>query len=493
MAPPIDQQTPAPAAAKRRRFDYPRWFVTLFFTDIWERFSFYGMMAVLTLYAAAPSEEGGLGLPKTDAAALFGAYIGLVFVLSLPGGWIGDRILGYRRATIMGGVLIALGHYSMAVPTRFTSYLGLILIALGTGLLKPNMLALLSSAFGSHERAKREAAFSIFYVSIQVSALLAPLIVGFLAENYGWHWGFSAAAVGMTFGVAQFVMGAKHFGESGRVPQQPATTAQRRRIGGRAAAGLAVVSALLIVDVFAGTFTPMHLIGIFAACALFVPFIYFLVLLRSPEVGQDGRKRLRPFFWLLLSFSLFWMLAAQTGALLSLFARQSTDRSILGFELPVSWFQSAVPFFILLTAPVFAWLWVRLGHRFGTAAKFGLALLLAAGAFIVMSPAAALALDGKVSPLWLVAAFFLIACGEVIIGPIGLATAAEVVSSAFTGRTIGLIWLFSALGAGLGSQVVHLSDVLPHYVYYLSLGLLVGCAGTAVICARRSLNPTRQG
>jgi POT family proton-dependent oligopeptide transporter len=479
----VSVRSAEPAVSTR----YPRWFVTLFLTDIWERFSFYGMAAVLTLYAAAPIAEGGLGLDKPIAAALFGSYLGLVFLLALPGGWLGDRVFGVRRATAYGCVLIVLGHYCMAIPARWTSYLGLLLVAAGTGLLKPNMAALLSDGYRPEERVQREAAFSIFYVSIQVSALAAPLIVGALSENLGWHWGFAAAGIGMTFGVIQFLMGGKHFGDRGLTPRQPASLAERRRFVRRAVIAVLVFCALMAADVLAGTFVERHLIIAVGLCAVVVPFGYFITMSRNPLLDAPQRRRLRPFFWLLLSFSLFWLLAGQTGSMLNLFARQHTDRSMFGFTLPASWFQSAVPLFILLVAPFFAWLWLRLADRFPAPAKFAVALLLVGAAFLVMSAAAAATINETVSPLWLVAVFFLVACGEVIIGPVGIATATEVTSAAYAGRTVGLLWLFSGFGAGLASQVVHLADVWPDHVYYLALGALVVVAGLAVMLFRRPL------
>ncbi|GHH72052.1 peptide transporter [Streptosporangium violaceochromogenes] len=469
-------------------FSYPRWFTTIFLTDIWERFSFYGMMAILTLYAAAGRSEGGLGLTTAEASAVFGAYIGLVFVLSLPGGWLGDRVFGAWRAVLWGGVLIALGHYSMAVPGNAGSYAGLLLIAVGTGLLKPNMFALISAFFGAGERARREAAFSVLYISIQISALIAPLVVGFLGETFGWHWGFAAAGVGMTAGVAQFAMGGRHFGEVGKEPPHPVGDRERARVVRRAVAIGTVVTILIALDVAAGTFTPMHLIGAFGLVALVVPFLCFRSLSRDPALDEGGRRRLRAFFWLLLSFSLFWMLAGQSGSMLNLFAKNSTERELFGFTLPGSWFQSAIPFFILASAPVFAWLWVRFDTTIGLALKFGVALVLAGAGFVVMYGAATSASGGyNVSPLWLLSVFFLIACGEVVIGPVGVAAAAEVTSSAFVGRTIGLVWLFSALGAGVSSQLVRLADVIPDRYYYLGVGLLAVCAGLLVAGLGRSL------
>ncbi|MBE1530496.1 peptide MFS transporter [Actinomadura algeriensis] len=479
--------TEPPSARPSRdgvRFRRQRWFVTLFLTDIWERFSFYGMQAILVLYAAAPVDEGGLGLRGSTAAMLFGVYVGSVFVLALPGGWVGDRVLGERRAVIWGGVIIALGHFAMAMPVRDAAYAGLALIAIGTGLLKPNMLALLSGFYPKGDAARREAAISIFYTGIQVSALLAPLITGFVGERIDWHLGFGLAGAGMVLGVVQFTLGRGHFGEAGRAPRQPLSEAERRTVIRRVVRTLPVPVLLVAVDVAAGTFSPLHLAAAFGLVTLIVPFGYTAVLLRDRGWAPADRGRLKAFTCLLLSYSLFWMLVSQAGSMLALFAQRSTDRTVAGFTVPAGWFQSAIPLFILVMAPVFAALWIRLGNRVGTPAKFALGLAFAGASFLLMGGAAAVAAQGaKVSLSWLLMVFFLQACGEIVIGPVAISTSAEVAPAAFVGRTIGLSWLFSALGAGLGAQVVHLADVWPDHVYYLVLGGAAAAASATIAVA----------
>ncbi|WP_345442330.1 peptide MFS transporter [Actinoallomurus vinaceus] len=469
-------------------FGHPRWFTTLFLTDVWERFSFYGMQAILVLYAVAPARDGGLGLPKSQSAMLFGVYLGAVFLLSLPGSWVGDRLIGERRAVFWGGCVIALGHFSLAVPARGTSYLGLALVALGTALLKPNMMAIISRCY--EETARREAAISVFYTATQISALIAPLVTGVLGETVNWHLGFSVAGIGMVAGLVQFAAGRRHFGDVGDRPGQPVSPAERRTAARRTLVIALVVVTLIAVDVAAGTFDPMQLVGVVGVITLVSPFVYYRVLRRHPDWRPAERRRLRAFLWLLLAVSLFWTLAGQAGSLLSLFAKNHTDRTFGGVTIPASWFQSATPLFILLMAPVCAYLWLRLGSRLGTPAKFAVALLLGGCGFVVMSVAAGLAGSGRVSPLWLLSVFFLQACGEIVIGPIAMSAAAEVAPKAFVGRTIGLVWLFSALGSALGSQGARLSDALPGWVYYLSLGAVTVTAGVAITAFGAGLRQT---
>ncbi|WP_119730361.1 peptide MFS transporter [Thermomonospora amylolytica] len=478
---------PRPVAPSATGWTRSRWFVTLFLTDIWERFSFYGMQAILVLYAAAPADEGGLGLPEATAAALFGVYMAMVFMLALPGGWVGDRILGERRAVIYGGITVAAGHFCMALPPRACTYLGLLLIGLGTGLLKPNMSGLLTRFYGPGQAVQREAGFSVFYMSVQVSALLAPLVTGYLGERVSWHAGFMAAGVGMTLGVIQFAVGARGFGDVGAAPQRPAAREELRTAARRTALCLAAAGALLAVDLAAGTFAIEHVLAGLGLVAFVVPFLGYRSLRRHPRLGADGRARLDGYVRLLLAAALFWMGVGQAGSLLNLFAQDSTDRRLAGFTVPAAWFQSAIPLFILITAPLFAMLWLRLGPRASVRLKFVLGLSFAGAGFWLMSAAAAAAADGeRVSPLWLVAVFLLLACGEITLGPVGISAAADAAPAEFRGRVIGLWWLFCALGVAVGSRVVLLIDVLPDWVYYLLLGLTtVAAAAVLALFGRR--------
>lgn len=466
----------------------PRWFITLFLTDMWERFSFFGMQAILILFAVAPASQGGLGLPQPTAVALYGAYVGLLFVLSMPGGWLGDRVLGEQRATLYGGIVIALGHYTMLLPVRATAYLGLVMIAAGTGLLKPNMLALLGRFYGPDERGKREAALAVFYIGIQISALLAPLVTGFLGERVDWHIGFGAAGLGMTFGVIQYAVGIRRFGETGRRPAHPVSTGELRTVTRRIAVAAAVLAAILAADILAGTFTIIHVIAALGLVTLVSPFVYFSTLTRRTRLSHAERRRLSAFRWVLLAAALFWMFVIQAGSTLSLFAQQRTSRTVGDFLIPASWFQSAIPLFILLTAPVFAWMWLRGGERTGVAVKISLGHGIVGAGFVVMSLAAAVAAEGgEVSPLWLLFVLFALACSEVILGPTTLSAAVDLAPAAFTGRTMALYWMFAGVGGGLGSLLGRLAGGEPRPVYYLGLALLALVTAAGFALARRRL------
>ena len=466
------------------------WYRTLFLTDMWERFGFYGMQAILVLYAAAPESRGGLGLPAADAAALFGAWIGLAFIFSMPGGWVGDRLLGPRRALLVGGVIIALGHFSLALPAAGFTAVGLILLALGTGLYKPNHQAMCNMMLGK-DSGRRESGISLMYVGIQVSALLAPLITGYLGERVNWHLGFAVAGLAMLIGVVQLAAAAKQFGPVGGQPGRPLNAVARRTVARRTSAVLATLLTLVVAGLLTGTLTPTSGIIVVGLLGLIVPVIAFLLVHRHPELQAGDRQRLRAFLWVFLGSSLFWMMIAQDGSVLTLFARDHTDLDIAGLTLPVSWLLSATPLFILFLAPCFAWALLRIRAHATAPTKFALGLLLAGTSFLLMSVAAALVADGaKVSPIWLFPVYFMHACGELIIAAVGISAAADVLPPAFIGQTLGLLWLFAALGGGLGSQIVRLSQTLPQTAYFLGCGLLTTLAGMMFAWRRHAIART---
>ncbi|MET8974852.1 oligopeptide:H+ symporter [Streptomyces sp. NPDC004539] len=487
--PPVLPRSGRPAG--RGPLGWPRWFTTLFGTDIWERFSFYGMTAILVLYATEPTADGGLGLSDSDAALLFGLYMASVFLCSVPGGWLGDRLFGASRAVLYGGVLIALGHVSMAIPGRLLFYPGLLLIAAGTGLLKPNMANLLSAFYAPRDRAGRDAGFAIFYMSVQVSALAAPVIVGAVGETVDWHLGFGLAAVGMALGLLQYVRGTRHFGDTGRAPSRAATPAQRTRVVRRSLVVAAVLAVGYGTDAALGAFEIVHVMGLIGLLTIVVPAVFFWRLLRNPLLTPEERVRVKTYIWLFLASALFWAMFLQGGSVFSLFAKETTDRSVLGTTIPTSWFQSATPLFVLLTAPLFATLWRRAGDRINTAVKFGIGMISTALAYTVMSLAAwqaTASASGKVSPWWLVAAFLLLAAGEVAFAPVGMSATTAIAPATFVSQMVGLFWLAGALGGGLGGNALKLSgDESPSAAYFLTLGLITLTAGITLILTRNPL------
>jgi POT family proton-dependent oligopeptide transporter len=464
-------------------FRDPR-FTVLFGTDMLERFSFYGMQALLFLYAVAPERAGGLGLDAGTGGALFGLYMSAVFLAGLPGGWVGDRLLGPRRALVAGALVIAAGHYCLAAPFQPTFYIGLALIACGTGLVKPNLPALFGSLYPRASSARREAAFALFYMSSQVSALLAPVVTGLLGERVNWHLGFAAAAVAMTLGVGCYLGGRRYFGDEGNRPPSPLPPVERARVLRRAGLVAGAVVALFTLDAAAGTFHVRHPLGLLGLVALITPIWYYRSLLRRPALLAPQRARLRAYLWVLGPSALFWLMFSQLGSSFALFARDHTDRRVFDLTVPASWFASAHPLFLLALAPLSAWLWMRLGARAGAPVKLAGGLLTSGLGFVVMAFAAVRAADGTpVSPWWLLLAFLAQATGEITFGPVGLSVTSEVAPPGHGSQLMGLYFLGAALGVGLGGQYSRLLDVVPLPAYFAAIGL-AGMAVAAMLAGR---------
>ena len=453
----LDYHGAPPAAADTRGIGgHPRGLTTLFFTEMWERFSYYGMKAILILYMTAPIVVGGLHLPDKYAGLVVGTYTSSVYWTPLIGGWIADRFLGTRLAVLIGGIVIACGHFSMAVPSMVSFYAGLVLIALGTGLLKPNMSAMVGQLYVPGDT-RRDAGFSIFYMGINIGALLAPLVCGFLAQGEGfrhflasaglnprnsWHWGFAAAGVGMVIGLTQYVLSGDRLKGVGGRPDR-----QDRRSGD---AGVVESDPVPLVLAAGGALAGLAL-GWFVAGHGIVSTLFPTVVgaafgYVAGVVRHLSPQELRPVLviFILFVFSIvFWMSFEQGATSLNLFADRLTRTSILGFHFPSSWFQAVQPAFVILLAPVFAWFWVRLGrHDLSAPAKFAFGLVFAGLAFTVVAYASTLTRFGLVSPTWLVLCYLLQTIGELCLSPVGLSTVTKLSPPRMVGLMMG-VWFLS--------------------------------------------------
>ncbi|GAB3153501.1 peptide MFS transporter [Microbispora hainanensis] len=469
----------------------PRWFSTLFLTDLWERFSFFGMMAILFLYATAPAHTGGLGMQAGSAGALVGLYVSATFVASVPGGWLGDRVFGAQRAVVYGGVLIAAGHLCLALPLVAAFYPGIALIAAGTGLLKPNLTALLGSFYPPRASAQREAGFSLFFVSIQMGALAAPIVTGFLGERVGWHLGFGAAAAGMAVGLTTFLRNLRHFGDIGRYPPQPADRRTLRRVCGWTALGAGLVAVLIVLDVLTGRAGIEHFVAGLGLLVLLAPIPYVRSILRGPAVSRDDARRLRSYGWIFLATAVFFLLASQANSVFNQFAAESTDRGLFGFILPASWFQTLHPLFVLLAAPAVARFWTGAGRRLDVPVKLALGLSLGAVGLLLMTLAASLAAAGPVSPLWLTAVYLVLACAELVVGAAGLGATAQVAPAGTAGQFMGLWWLAGAVGAVVAGQFARAAmsgGSSPAPLYFLGLAILAATVAAILAVGHRRIN-----
>ncbi len=453
--------TPVPAG--RGFFGHPRGLSTLFFTELWERFSYYGMRAILILFMTATVAEGGMGMATAQAGAIYGLYTALVYLMALPGGWVADRFLGQRRAVLVGGIVIAAGHFSMAVDSVATFYLGLLLIVIGTGLLKPNISTMVGELY-PEGGARRDAGFSIFYMGINTGAFISPLVVGFLGERIDWHLGFGAAGVGMVLGLVQYVLGGRHLGEAGLRPDRGAAASTRTLFLAAGGAALVVAGAVLLHASGLVDLTPTRLADAAGAIIAAIAILYFLSVFLAGGLDRVERGRVAVIFVLFLAAAAFWAGFEQAGSSLNLFAERMTDLDVLGWEMPASWFQSVNSLFIIFgLAASFAWLWVALGSRSPSSpAKFSYGLVFLGLGFLVMVGASTLAAGGvEVSPWWLVLTYFLHTVGELCLSPVGLSTVTKLAPHRKVGQMMGVWFMGSALGNLIAGRVGGLFEAMP--------------------------------
>jgi POT family proton-dependent oligopeptide transporter len=446
-----------PTASDRAFFGHPRGLSTLFFTEMWERFSYYGMRALLLIYMTRPVSEGALGFDAATGGAIYALYTSMVYLATVPGGWIADRLIGPRRAVLYGGIFIASGHFSMAVNVLPMFYLGLFLIVIGTGLLKGNVSVIVGKLYGEKDQ-RRDAGFSIFYMGINLGAFIAPIICGYLGERVNWHLGFACAGVGMVLGLVQYVIGSKHLGDAGmeRAPATPEQAAAWKRqvqifvgvlallvivIGGGGYTGVVPITATQVSDA-AGVFLLVLVVG------------FFGWLFLSGGWSRSERKHLYVITVLFFAAGLFWSIFEQAGSTLNLFADRNTRNVMLGYQFPITWFQSVNSIFLIIFAPVMAWLWLRLaqaGKEPTAPTKFAWGVVLAGLGFMVLIPPASA--GGLASPWWLILTYFLHTIGELALSPVGLSQMTKLAPVRVGGLIMGVWFLATSVGNFVGGRV----------------------------------------
>ncbi len=450
---------------------HPRGLATLFFTEMWERFSYYGMRAILILYMTAAIADGGMAISDDEAAAIYGLYTMFVYLLALPGGWLADKLYGLQKAVFIGGIIIALGHFSMAIPLDETFFLGLVLIVLGTGLLKPNISSIVGGLYPLHESARRDAGFSIFYMGINLGGFIAPLIVGYLAEEIGWHWGFGAAGVGMLFGVIQYKMTQKYLGDVGAFPEREGTEEQEKSMQKKIRVAvfiftLALAGLVLLVLLGVVTINPITIASYSAAAILTLVTIYFLYIFFFVQLSTENKKKIGVIAILFVFSAIFWSGFEQAGSSLNLFAARYTDRVIMGWEMPASWLQSVNSLFIIILSPMFGALWINLARRQMqpyTPVKFALGLIFLGIGFGVMALASWYVINaGDVLPTWLILTYLFHTTGELCLSPVGLSAVTKLAPKKLVGQMMGTWFMSIALGnlvAGLVAGEINEEEI----------------------------------
>lgn len=476
-----------PAGKQRSFFGHPFQLGSLFTLEMWERFSFYGLQGILAYYIYYSAAEGGLGIDKSTALGIVGAYGGGVFLMTIMGAWIADRVLGKEKTLFYSAILIMIGHISLAVlPGTLGLLFGLVFVAIGSGGLKANATAVLGTLY-EREDPKRDAGFSIFYMGINLGALFGPLVTGWLQTTRGFHWGFGAAALGMAIGIAVYATSRRKFPQDAYVPANPLVGEQRRIIGPVILGGL-VFMALALWFGLSTDSIDWVIFGI----ALIATIVFFTMMLRDRDVTAVERSRVVSFIPLFIASMLFWSLFQQQFTFIALYSDQRLDRTIGSWEFPPSWVQSINSFFVILFAGVLSLLWTKLGKRApSTPKKFALALVLIGAAYFVFLP---FANGASLTPvLVLVFVLFLFTMGELMLSPIGLSLATKLAPRKYPTQMVALNFLASSLGSTLAGTIAAYYDPANEVPYFVSVGATSIIAGILLFFGSRAISKRMEG
>lgn len=431
-------------------FGHPKGLKTLFVTEMWERMSYYGMRALLVLFMTATLQEGGLALTVASATAIYGLYTGTVYFMGLPGGWIADRLIGGQKAVWYGAIIIMCGHIVLAIPNDKTFFIGLILVILGTGLLKPNIGAMVGQLY-SEKDARRDGGYAIYYMGINLGSFIGYLVTGYLAQDYGWHWAFGAAAVGMALGLIQYKLTTPDLKGVGANPVYPMSKKAQKVSWNIIGAALITIAAVTYMT-FQGiiVFDAVTVAQYTAVVFTIVFFVYYAIVYFFSDLTSNEKKKLWALLIVCIASACFWSGFEQAGSSMNLFARDYTDRMIGSFEIPTAWFQFSNSMFIVLLSPFFAAFWIKIGQRMVTPAygiKCAIGLIIMASGFIVMFFAAQYAAQGlKVAPMWLITTYFLHTVGELCLSPIALSAVSKLSPKRFAGQMMGIFVLTYSIG-----------------------------------------------
>ena len=468
-------------------FGHPIGLRTLFLTEMWERMSYYGMRALLVLYmtGAVTGFNPGLGWSQVESQAIYGIYSGMVYFMVVPGGWIADNILGHQKAVLIGALIIALGHFTLAIPIEQTFFLGLIFVVLGTGLLKGNISTIVGQLYDGQDD-RRDSGYTIFYMSINIGSTLGFLICSYLGEKIGWHWGFGAAGIGMTFGVIQYIKHRHLLGDAGMYPNEMSDEKRKKYTN-----YLKVSLVAMFMVIGAGLFgfiviDPRFFAEQFAYFLTIVAGLYFIYLFLFAGLNASERKNLILLFLLFIGAAAFWSGFDQSAGSLNIFARDYTDLSVAGYKIPVGWLQFANPIIVVLFAPIFAGIWAQLARKNldpSLPFKFAIGLLFMALSFFIMIIAVNLAIESSpVGMQWLLLTYLFQTWGELALSPIGLSAFSRYGPKRYMGQMFGLWFLASAIGgvlAGLlGGEALDggLETISPVFEFMIQYYLVIAVA-----------------
>ena len=477
-------------------FGHPKGLFTLFFTEFWERFSYYGMRAILIFFMYYELHEGGLGLDRVTANSIMAIYGSLVYMSGIIGGWLADRVWGTQKAVFYGGIMIMMGHIILSFPGGVTMlFVSMFFIIIGTGLLKPNVSSVVGDLYAATD-ARRDAGFSIFVMGINMGAFIAPLIVGAVSDATNFHVGFAIAGVGMFIGLILFWFTAKkNLGLAGAAPTNPMNAEEKRKAIRNFTIGTVVIVIAGYIAYATGNLTIETFSLLITALGILLPTLFFIFMYRSPKTTSDEKSRLLAYVPLFIAAVMFWAIQEQGATILATYADTRTDLMVGNFKISPAWFQSLNPLFIIILAPVFAWLWVKLGDRGpSTPKKFAFSLFFAGSSFFVMIiPAVLSGGETLVSPWWLVLSFLLVVIGELLLSPVGLSATTKLAPAAFAAQTMSLWFLTSAAAQAINAQLVRVYAVVSETTYFGVLGGIAVVLGLILLVTAPIITKAMRG
>ncbi|WP_406508329.1 peptide MFS transporter [Streptomyces sp. NBC_00212] len=497
MASSLTKDSASTTGTEKTFLGHPRGLANLFMTEMWERYSFYGMRALLVLYLVAPASQGGLGFNMATATAIYSVYNAMVYLLALPGGWLADRAWGARKTVAVGGTIIMIGHFLLAVPVEISFFIGLAAIAIGSGLLKANISTMVGHLYPDKNDPRRDGGFTIFYMGINLGAFLAPLSIGTVGQKVNWHLGFAFAGVGMALGLLFFFLGTRHMSADSDVVPTPMSEAERAGIIKKVLLWLAVAVVAYGALAVSGHFTVDWAIWPLTIAGLVIPAWYLMRIKRDKDLDQVSQSRMSAYVWFFVAAAVFWGIYDQTGSTLSVFAQDKTANNLFGLNFPSSWFQSLNPLYVMALAPVFAWLWVYLSKRRqepSTLSKFAFGLtLIGASFFVMMLAQAAASGDVKVTPLWLCGVYLIQTIGELTLSPVGLSLTTKLAPEKYASQMMGVWFLAVTAGDSVIALLQLIGAPTDSTYWFASQGGLAVLAGVAIFMFRRKVKPLMGG
>ncbi|SER69333.1 peptide MFS transporter [Mycolicibacterium nivoides] len=473
----------------RTFFGHPIGLANLFGVELWERFSFYGMLTILGYYLYYTAADGGLGLPKSTATGIVGAYGGLVYLSTVLGAWVADRLLGMERTVFYGGVVVMAGHIALAVVPGLAGVgVGLVLVALGSGALKANASSLLGTLYDKNDP-RADGGFTLFYLGVNLGAFVGPLATGLLQTRVGFHYGFGAAAVGMALGLTQYVVYRRNLGTHGRVVANPLPPRAIGKVIGVVAALAGAVAVLFMMHLVELANLSQFTTGVIVVASV----MYFAVMLTSTKVSETERIRVRAFIPLFIANAVFWSLFQQTFTVLAVYSDERVNWSVFGWTAPSSWIGSIEPVWIILLSPLFALMWTRLGNRAPTTPrKFAYGVIGMGAAFLLFLPMAPT--TGRVVPALLVAGIMMVfAVSELLLSPIGLSVTTKLAPEAFRAQMMALFFFSVGLGTAMSGVLAQRYDPAHEFAYFGTLGAVAILVGVVVLLMSPRISRLMEG